>query len=154
MQSANIVSLPKIYVMPERITAAGGIVENEDGKILFQYRRGKWDLPKGKLEEGETIEECAVREVEEETGLRNIILGELVGITHHFYTEKQKEIDKETYWYAMKANGEQQLVPQLQEDILELRWIHENELQEYLSDTYPNIIEIVEKYFDSDNQIN
>ncbi len=144
----------KIYVMSERITAAGGIVENEDGKILFQYRRGKWDLPKGKLEEGETIEECAVREVEEETGLRNIILGELVGITHHFYTEKQKEIDKETYWYAMKANGEQQLVPQLQEDILELRWIHENELQEYLSDTYPNIIEIVEKYFDSDNQIN
>ncbi len=140
--------------MPERITAAGGIVENEDGKILFQYRRRKWDLPKGKLEEGETIEECAVREVEEETGLRNIILGELVGITHHFYTEKQKEIDKETYWYAMKANGEQQLVPQLQEDILELRWIHENELQEYLSDTYPNIIEIVEKYFDSDNQIN
>jgi mutator protein MutT len=140
--------------MPERITAAGGIVRNEDGKILFQYRRGKWDLPKGKLDKGETIEECAVREVEEETGLRNITLGELVDITHHFYTEKQKEIDKETYWFSMKVNGEQKLIPQLEEDILELKWVAENELQEYLSNTYPNIIEIVEKYFDRHNQIN
>lgn len=140
--------------MSERIIAAGGIVKNEDGKILFQYRRGKWDLPKGKLEEGESIEECAVREVEEETGLRHITLGELIGITHHLYTEKQKEIDKETYWYAMKVQGEQQLAPQLEEDILELRWVAENELQEYLSNTYPNIIEIVEKYFDGHNQIN
>jgi 8-oxo-dGTP pyrophosphatase MutT (NUDIX family) len=140
--------------MAERIVAAGGIVENEDGKILLQYRRGKWDLPKGKLDNGETIEDCAVREVEEETGLRNIILGELVGITHHLYTEKQKEIDKETHWYAMKVKGQQKLVPQIEEDIMELRWVGENDLQEYLSDTYPNIIEIVEKYFDTNNQIN
>lgn len=140
--------------MPERIVAAGGIVENEEGKILFQFRRGKWDLPKGKLDDGETIEECAVREVEEETGLQNIILSELVGITHHLYNEKQNEIDKETYWYAMKVEGEQQLVPQEEEDILELKWVAENELQEYLSNTYPNIIEIVEKYFDRNNQIN
>ena len=140
--------------MAERIIAAGGIVENEEGKILFQYRRGKWDLPKGKLDEGETIEECAVREVEEETGLKNIQLGELVDITHHSYVERQKEIDKETHWYAMKVQGEQQLVPQLDEDILELRWVSENELSEYLSNTYPNIIKIVEKYFDRHNQIN
>jgi 8-oxo-dGTP pyrophosphatase MutT (NUDIX family) len=140
--------------MPERITAAGGIVKNEEGKILFQYRRGNWDLPKGKLEEGETLEEGAVREVEEETGLQNIILGELVGITHHVYTEKQREIDKETYWYAMKVEGEQRLVPQVEEDILELRWVAENELSEYLSHTYPNIVEIVETYFDRHNQIN
>ena len=129
--------------MPVKIVAAGGIVENEEGKILFQYRRGKWDLPKGKVEEGEAIEECAVREVEEETGLQNIELGELIGITHHSYTERGENIDKETHWFAMKVSGEQQLTPQTEEDILELRWAAENELKYYLSNTFPNIIEIV-----------
>lgn len=140
--------------MKEKIIAAGGIVKNEQGEILFQFRRGKWDLPKGKLDEGETIEECAVREVEEETGLKNIQLGELVDKTTHFYKEKGKEIEKETYWYAMKVQGEQQLVPQIEEDILELRWVKEIDLKEYLSNSYSNIIDIVEKYYDGNNQVN
>ena len=140
--------------MPFRIVAAGGIVENEEGKILLQYRRGKWDLPKGKLDEGETIGECAIREVEEETGLRNIQLGELIGLTHHNYTERGENIDKETHWFAMKASGSQKLIPQVDEDILELRWVAENELQYYLSNTFPNIAEIIEIYFDKHNQIN
>lgn len=140
--------------MSVKIIAGGGIVENEEGKILLQYRRGKWDLPKGKLDEGETIEECAVREVEEETGLQNIQLGELAGITHHFYTERGKNIDKETHWFAMKVSGIQKLIPQTEEDILELRWVAENELQYYLSNTFPNIVEIIEKYFDNHNQVN
>lgn len=140
--------------MDIKIVAAGGIVENEEGKILFQFRRGKWDLPKGKLDEGETIEECAVREVEEETGLQNIRLGELVGTTNHHYTEKGKNIDKETHWFAMKVSGEQQLTPQTEEDISELKWVAENELGFYLSNTFPNIVEITEKYFDDHNQVN
>lgn len=140
--------------MPEKIVAGGGIVENEEKKILFQLRRGKWDLPKGKLDEGETIEECAVREVEEETGLTNIELGELVGVTHHFYTENAVEIEKETHWFAMKVAGQQRLVPQVEEDILELRWVAENELEDYLSNSFQNIVEIVEKYYDNHNQVN
>lgn len=140
--------------MPVKIVAAGGIVENEERKILLQYRRGKWDLPKGKLDEGETIEECAVREVEEETGLQNIELGELTGMTHHNYIEKGEYIDKETYWFAMKVSGNQKLTPQTEEDILELRWVAEHELQYYLSNTFPNIVEIIEKYFDNHNQVN
>lgn len=140
--------------MSVKIVAAGGIVENEEGKILLQYRRGKWDLPKGKLDEGETLEECAVREVEEETGLHDIQLGEPVGITHHQYMEKGINIHKETHWYAMKVSGSQQLIPQTEEDILELRWVAENELQPYLSNTFANIIEIIEKYFDEHNQVN
>jgi len=133
--------------MKVKIIAGGGIVQNEEGKILFQLRRGKWDLPKGKLEKGEKIEECAVREVEEETGLKNIELGELIDITHHNYTEKGKEIKKETHWFAMKVSGKQQLVPQVEEDILELRWVSENEVKDYLSDTFANIVEIVKKYY-------
>ena len=140
--------------MAETITAAGGIVTNEKGEILFQFRRGKWDLPKGKLDEGETIEACAVREVEEETGLKNIQLGELVGITKHLYTERGVEIEKETYWFAMKVSGHQELVPQAEEDITDLKWVSEHELKPYLSDTFANIVEIVETYYDKHNQVN
>lgn len=139
--------------MTEKIIAAGGIVENEEKKILFQFRRGKWDLPKGKLDEGETIEACAVREVEEETGLRNVELGELIGVTQHFYIERGKNIEKETHWYAMRSSGTQQLVPQLEEDITDLRWVAENELKYYLNHTYSNIVEIVEKYYDANNHV-
>jgi 8-oxo-dGTP pyrophosphatase MutT (NUDIX family) len=60
------------------IVAAGGLVFNENKELLMIYRRSKWDLPKGKLDEGETIEECAIREVEEETGVQQIILGKLI----------------------------------------------------------------------------
>ena len=140
--------------MKKTIIAGGGIVENEEGKILFQFRRGKWDLPKGKLEEDETIEECALREVEEETGLHNIQLGELIGVTQHHYTENGIDFEKETHWFAMKAFGNQRLVPQIEEDILELRWVAEDELKQYLSNTYNNICSIVEKYYDNHNQVN
>jgi ADP-ribose pyrophosphatase YjhB (NUDIX family) len=140
--------------MAEKIIAAGGIVENETGKILMIYRRGKWDLPKGKLDDGESIETCAVREVEEETGLRNILLGELVGVTIHNYSEKGKDIVKESFWYAMKVKGEQNLQPQTEEDIKEVKWVAENELHPYLANTYQNIIEILDKYFDVSNQVN
>lgn len=133
--------------MSQKIIAGGGIVENEESKILFQFRRGKWDLPKGKLDEGESIEECAVREVEEETGLRNIQLGELIGVTTHYYKEKGVDIEKETHWFAMRVAGEQELVPQLEEDIMELRWVSENEVEDYLSNTFKNITEIIEKYY-------
>lgn len=140
--------------MSVKITAAGGIVENEERKILFQFRRGKWDLPKGKLDEGETLEECAIREVEEETGLKNIELGELIDVTLHYYTENGKPIEKETHWFAMKVSGEQELTPQVEEDITELRWVAENELEDYLSNSFDNIVQITERYFDNHNQVN
>lgn len=137
-----------------KIVAAGGIVENENREILFQFRRGVWDLPKGKLDDGESIEECAAREVEEETGLKNVELGELLGITTHYYVERGVEIEKETYWYAMKVKGKQRLVPQTEEDITDLKWVKEQDLPQYLSNTYSTIIEVVEKYFDRENQVN
>ena len=140
--------------MATKIVAAGGIVENEEKKILFEFRRGKWDLPKGKLDDGETLEECALREVEEETGLRHIELGELVGITTHFYRQHEEDIEKETYWYAMRVSGKQILVPQAEEDIFALRWVAEHELHDYLKNTFKNIIEIIEKYYDNHNQVN
>jgi len=131
------------------IVAAGGLVSNEEGKLLLIYRRGFWDLPKGKWDEGETIEQCALREVEEETGLSNIQLGKLVGTTYHEYFDewKQRDVIKETHWFAMHVSGTQQLVPQHEEDIEEIRWVAPKEMPEYLQNTYKNIVEIINKYY-------
>ena len=139
--------------MAIKIVAGGGIIENDEKEILLQLRKGKWDLPKGKLEDGEAIEACAVREVEEETGLKEIELRELIGTTIHTYCEKGQEIQKETHWFSMKAPGHQQLIPQVEEDILELRWVRKDELKNYLSNTFKNIIEILDKYYEDKKSI-
>src|SRR5690349_7360504 len=112
------------------------------------FRRGKWDLPKGKLDEGETIEACALREVREETGIGNLELGSLVGVTHHEYFEKKlgDDVFKETHWFAMQANGETKFNPQTEEDIETIIWANEKKLQECLKNTYRNIAEIIEKF--------
>lgn len=130
------------------IVAGGGIVTNEKDEILMIFRRGVWDLPKGKLDAGETIESCAVREVEEETGAQNIKLGKLVGITYHEYfdTWKQRDVSKESHWYAMKVTGDQKLVPQTDEDIEEIQWVAKKDLEKYLANTHKNIVEILTKY--------
>lgn len=125
------------------IKAAGGLVKNHKGEILMIFRRGKWDLPKGKLDAGETIEECALREVEEETGLKNPELGKLLKIAFHTYVQFGKHILKETHWYSMIAKGNENLIPQTEEDITETRWVKKTDLKNYLSNTFPAIAEIL-----------
>jgi 8-oxo-dGTP pyrophosphatase MutT (NUDIX family) len=125
------------------IQAGGGLVENEKGEFLFMFRRGKWDLPKGKLDPGESLESCAIREVEEETGIRAIELKKFLLITEHAYTERGVALLKETHWWLMKTNGNQPLVPQTEEDITELRWIGRRDLKMVLQNTYPGIIEVL-----------
>lgn len=130
------------------IIAAGGLVENENGDLLMIFRRGFWDLPKGKLDEGESIEECAVREVEEETGLKNVQLKEFLGITKHEYFDRYstRDVIKETHWYRMYASQNEILIPQTEEDIQKIEWVATKELGSFLKQTYPNIVEIVEKW--------
>jgi 8-oxo-dGTP pyrophosphatase MutT (NUDIX family) len=130
-----------------KIIAAGGLVLNEKKELLMIYRRGKWDLPKGKQDEGETIPQCALREVMEETGLRNVTLGTLIDIGHHEYFDKYlgQEVIKETHWFRMTTAGAEELVPQTEEDITEIRWVIGAALEECLADSYPNIVDIVRK---------
>ncbi len=125
------------------LKAAGGIVENENNQILFQLRRGKWDLPKGKLDEGETLQECAVREVEEETGLKNVQLGGHIITTYHVYDESGKHMLKETHWYHMRVEGNQELVPQTAEQITELKWVDPKDLASVTSNTFANLIAVL-----------
>ena len=130
------------------IVAAGGLVTDKKNHVLFIFRRGKWDLPKGKLEAGEDLETCAVREVEEETGLKHVKLSGKLVTTYHVYTEWGKQVLKESYWYEMKGDSHQQLTPQTEEDINEIRWIKPDKLNEVLSNTFPSIIDVVKTRFD------
>lgn len=105
------------------IEAAGGLVLNPAGEILFIYRRGFWDLPKGKIDKGESPSEAAIREVCEETGIKQLDLGAELKITYHTYREKDgRRILKRTYWYRMETE-EVALHPQVEEDIEEAVWM-------------------------------
>lgn len=125
------------------IMAAGGLVANEKNNILLIFRRGKWDLPKGKLDKGEKLEECAVREVEEETGLRNVKLTTPLTITYHTYYEGARFILKESHWFKMNVFGKQDLIPQAEEDIHDIRWVNPVELNEYMKNTFPSVIDVL-----------
>ena len=134
--------------MPTQIIAAGGLVTNPEGQILWIFRRGFWDLPKGKLDEGETIQTCAVREVEEETGIKNIRLHELLKFTNHTYfdTHLNQEVVKRTYWFHMTIPTEQKGIPQATEDIEKIEWHSLATAKHCLEQTYPSIIEVIEAY--------
>ena len=125
------------------IQAAGGLVENEQGEYLIMFRRGKWDLPKGKMDEGETPDQTAIREVMEETGLNNVMLLSHILNTYHIYTQYGKQILKETFWYNMKVSGVQSLTPQTEEDIEQVKWIRLEDWKLYANDSYASIREVI-----------
>jgi 8-oxo-dGTP pyrophosphatase MutT (NUDIX family) len=127
------------------ITAGGGVVYNEQGAILMIFRNGFWDLPKGKLDEGESIEECAVREVQEETGLQQVTLGKHLHTSLHTYELKGKHILKVTEWYEMHTTSQMQLIPQGEEGIEKAEWVQPDHIKPYLSNTYPSIIDALQK---------
>jgi 8-oxo-dGTP pyrophosphatase MutT (NUDIX family) len=130
------------------ITAAGGLVQNSNGEFLLMYRRGFWDLPKGKLDAGESIPDCAIREVQEETGLQSLELGPFICTTTHPYfdTWLNKDVVKHTHWFSMLSLANDTLVPQTEEDIEKLVWATVPELPEYLNNTYPTIRAVFEAF--------
>lgn len=126
------------------VPAAGGVVQNKAGDVLSIYRLGCWDLPKGKLEKGETLEQSALREVQEETGVKRLKLGDFLGHTYHTYTNKKgKRCLKDTAWYKMKSE-DKKLVPQTAEGIEKVVWMS---LEELLAqkNIYKNIVEIINR---------
>lgn len=130
----------------EHIEAAGGMVQNTCGEVLFIYRLGKWDLPKGKLEVGEDVRECALREVEEECGVSGHHIVEDLPVTYHTYVQNGQPILKKTYWYLMKIEGRPELTPQTEEDIQATEWLKEKEWKKVDKNTYPSIKSLLETY--------
>ena len=119
--------------------AAGGKVLNSKNEVLFIYRFNKWDLPKGKLEKWESIEECAIREVEEECGISNLKIDKELETTYHIFERKDKIILKITYWFLMTTTYKGKLTPQLEEAIDQVMFKNENETEDALKNTYENI---------------
>ncbi|MBS1588943.1 MAG: NUDIX domain-containing protein [Bacteroidetes bacterium] len=133
----------ELHRLFEPIDAGGGVVTNEDGGVLMIYRRGKWDLPKGKLDEGEAIDECALREVSEETGLNQLTLGDKICDTYHVYSQGGENLLKRTAWYRMQGTKKEVLMPQKAENILEARWIAESDLAPVVFKSYEAIREVL-----------
>jgi len=106
----------------KNLEAAGGYVQNQENQLLVFYRRSSWDMPKGKIDRGETPEAAAVREVQEETGLKKVTINGFLTHTWHTYVQKGQRILKKTWWYRMQT-ADRQLVPQTEEDIEEILWV-------------------------------
>jgi len=132
------------------IEASGGVVMNQKNEVLLIFRRGFWDLPKGKLEKGESKKECAVREVIEECGIENVEITKKLALhfngkktTYHTYRYKNKPTIKPSHWYMMKTK-KQKLIPQTSEDITKAIWVKVGDLPSYYEGAYPAIRDIFE----------
>jgi len=136
----------RLFAQHSLISAAGGIVRKKN-KYLFIKRLGKWDIPKGKLEAGESSESGAIREIQEECGISEVKIERFIGTTYHTYTEKKTLILKKTDWYAFVYEGDETLVPQKEEGITKTKWIKEKKLDKIRSNTYESIIEVIDMYF-------
>ena len=109
------------------VKAAGGIVEAPDGELLAIFREGRWDLPKGMVEHGETLAEAALREVAEETGIRNASLNHLITKTYHIYDKYGGWHLKQTSWFAMNSPDKDTTIPQREEGITQAIWLPREE---------------------------
>ncbi|SUJ28480.1 Predicted NTP pyrophosphohydrolase [Sphingobacterium spiritivorum] len=135
----------KILDKAKIIKAAGGLVENGEGGYLFIFRLGHWDLPKGKVEESEKMKVAAVREVEEETGVKIDYLGPKLITTYHTYYMRGKFVLKATNWYRMGINKVPKLIPQHEEDITAAEWLTPARLKKVKENTYPLILDVIKK---------
>lgn len=125
------------------IEAAGGYVLNTQGKLLMIFRKEFWDLPKGKLDEGESLEETAKREVEEECGIGKLHIISEPFSTYHVYEERGRVVIKHSVWYAMKTSDTQQPVPQEEEEITDARWVELPVSDSILEGAYASIREVI-----------
>ncbi len=138
----------KLISLYKVIKAAGGVVRNSKKDILFIYRLGKWDLPKGKIEKKEKIKETAIREVEEECGISKLSILKGLNSTYHIYNLKGKDVLKKSYWFEMKCKDTKTPVPQIKEDITAARWIAKDEVDDVIQNSYLSVKELILNYLE------
>ncbi|MFI5135957.1 MAG: NUDIX hydrolase [Chitinophagales bacterium] len=141
----------------EFLQAAGGVVLSEEEKVLMMFRKGKWDLPKGKIDPGETVKQAARREVTEETGIKELKIGKRIKFhdgnqdcTYHSYWLQGRRIMKVTHWFKMKSSDKHQLIPQAEEGITEVGWYNKKQIFENLGNSYRSVRWVLEEYFGND----
>ena len=138
--------LKHVKKMFKIIKAGGGVVKNNNDQILFIYRLKKWDLPKGKLDKGETIRDCAKREVEEETKVK-VNLKQKIISTWHTYTRNKKFILKKTTWFKMDCVDDSKMKPQKKEKIEKVEWMNNSTIKEILLNSYKTLNHIMIEYY-------
>ena len=138
--------LKKVFLEFKLVEAAGGIVENDKGKVLLIKRLGKWDLPKGKAKKNEDMETCAIREIEEETGAKQLSIVKPFIETYHTYFRNDEWQIKHTHWFLIKCKDGKHLIPQADEDIEEVRWVKPSKIYLPILHTYPAIRRILKEY--------
>ena len=119
--------------------AGGGLVYNKKGEVLFIFRNGKWDLPKGGTDKGELIDETAMREVEEETGVNGLVVGKKLQKTYHVFKRNGKYKLKITHWFEMHTDFEGTPIGQIEEGIEKVAWLNPHQIKEALQNSYENI---------------
>jgi 8-oxo-dGTP pyrophosphatase MutT (NUDIX family) len=137
--------MDRLFESYDKVMAAGGIVKRKK-RLLFIKRNGFWDIPKGKLDEGETPEDGAMREIEEECGIKDLELIYPIIETYHTYEYKGKPTLKRTFWYAFDYQGTKEVQGQLEEGITEVRWFKKSELTKIRKNTFRSILEVLNAY--------
>src|SRR5690554_5250058 len=121
------------------VVAGGGKVFNDKGEILFIYRNDKWDLPKGKIEGNESIEETSLREVEEETKVNGLKIVKPLETTYHIFKRNGRHQLKITYWFEMTSTYKGELIPQEDEGITKVEWLNPTQVKKAMENSYANI---------------
>lgn len=151
LDKTSFKSLKKAF---KTIKTGGGLVKNSKGEFLLIFRKGHWDLPKGKLDKHETVEACALREVQEETGVSNLKIVKKLPKTYHIFVNSNNEIVlKKCHWFEMETDDEQPPTPQFEEEILEAVWLSQEKIESLKPLMFSTIRQCFEWYF-SDTQSN
>lgn len=129
------------------IEAAGGLVVNPKGELLMIYRNKHWDIPKGKMEAGESPDETAIREVGEECGIRNLKIVKPLQSTYHTFHQSKHDCIKHTYWFEMTSKDSEEPTPQKEEGILEAKWMSKGEVKKISGKVYHSLREVLESTF-------
>lgn len=130
------------------VEAAGGLVKNDENHFLFIFRNGIWDLPKGRIEKGESTQTAAIREVEEECGIYNLNIEKPLTKTYHIYFEGKNKL-KLTHWFLMHSNYNKPLTPQLEEGITKVGFKKPSEIEKIIAKSYANIKLVYDSYLES-----
>jgi 8-oxo-dGTP pyrophosphatase MutT (NUDIX family) len=137
--------LDRLFKSYEKISAAGGIVRRKN-KLLFIKRNGFWDIPKGKLDDGESPEDGALREIEEECGISGMQIQNLIIETYHTYLYNGIPTLKRTFWYAIDYTGTKEVQGQLEEGITKVKWYKKDDLKKIRQKTFASIVEVIDAY--------